>query len=407
MFGNGSPGKDTVINRRGVLTFLTGLLPLFVFAHFGHHLIMALLSPLLPFIRNDLSLSYTQMGGLLSAYNISYGLSQLPAGWVADRLGPRIVLTAGVAGVAFAGLLVGLSPNYIALALFLVILGLMGGGYHPAASPLVSASVEAKNRGKALGIHQLGGTGSFFLTPLIAAGIASALGWRGAFLAISIPAIAFGIMFYILLGRRGYASVVPKKETDASTAKLSEPVDLRRLSAFIIMGIASMVLIYSSLLFVPLYAVDVLGASEEAGAAMLSIAFFGGLWGGLLGGFLSDRFGRIPVIIAVGLVAGPSIYLLNLVSMGFTLYVVLLLMGTAMHVGMPVVESYIISHVSPRRRSTVLGIYYMGSRGGPAITLLLGYLIDTYQFYITLSGVALTMFVVALVSTALLWGKRG
>jgi len=368
---------------------------------------MALLSPLLPFIRNDLSLSYTQVGGLLFAYNISYGLSQLPAGWAADRLGPRIMLTAGVAGVAFAGLLIGLSTNYINLALFLVILGLMGGGYHPAASPLVSASVEAKNRGKALGIHQIGGTGSFFLAPLIAAGIASALGWRGAFLAISIPAIAFGITFYILLGRRGYANIVPKKATDASTAKLSEPVDLRRLSAFIAMGIASMTLIYSSLQFVSLYAVDVLGASEEAGAALLSIAFFGGLWGGPLGGFLSDRFGRIPVIIAVGLVAGPAIYLLNLVSMGFSLYAVLLLMGTAMHVGMPVVESYIISHVSPRRRSTVLGIYYMGSRGGPAITLLLGYLIDTYQFYITLSGVALTMFAVALVSTVLLWGKRG
>ncbi|HET6477867.1 MAG TPA: MFS transporter [Dehalococcoidales bacterium] len=382
-------------------------MPLFVLAHFGHHLIMALLSPLLPFIRNDLSLSYTQVGGLLFAYNISYGLSQLPAGWAADRLGPRIMLTAGVAGVAFAGLLIGLSTNYINLALFLVILGLMGGGYHPAASPLVSASVEAKNRGKALGIHQIGGTGSFFLAPLIAAGIASALGWRGAFLAISIPAIAFGITFYILLGRRGYANIVPKKATDASTAKLSEPVDLRRLSAFIAMGIASMTLIYSSLQFVSLYAVDVLGASEEAGAALLSIAFFGGLWGGPLGGFLSDRFGRIPVIIAVGLVAGPAIYLLNLVSMGFSLYAVLLLMGTAMHVGMPVVESYIISHVSPRRRSTVLGIYYMGSRGGPAITLLLGYLIDTYQFYITLSGVALTMFAVALVSTVLLWGKRG
>ncbi|MQY81244.1 MAG: MFS transporter [Dehalococcoidia bacterium] len=376
-------------------------------AHFGHHLMMALLSPLMPFIRNDFSLSYTQVGGLLFAYNIAYGLSQLPAGWAADRLGPRIMLTVGVAGVAFAGLLIGLSPNYVILALFLVILGLVGGGYHPAASPLVSASVEAKNRGKALGIHQIGGTGSFFLAPLIAAGIASALGWRGAFLTISIPAIAFGIMFHILLGRRGYTTVVPKKATDASTVKLSEPVDLRRLSAFIAMGIASMVLIYSSLMFVPLYAVDVLGASEEAGAALLSIAFFGGLWGGPLGGFLSDRFGRIPVIIAVGLVAGPSIYLLNLVSLGFSLYAVLLLMGTAMHIGMPVVESYIISHVSPRRRSTVLGIYYMGSRGGPAITLLIGYLIDTYQFYITLSGVALAMFVVALVSTALLWGKRG
>ncbi len=389
------------------MAFLTGLLPLFVLAHFGHHLMMALLSPLLPFIRNDFSLSYTQVGGLLFAYNVSYGISQLPAGWAADRLGPRIMLTAGVAGVALAGLLIGLSPNYIVLALFLVILGLMGGGYHPAASPLVSASVKPENRGKALGIHQIGGTGSFFLAPLIAAGLASALGWRGAFLSISIPAIAFGILFYILLGRMGYTGAPKKKATEISVAKPSEPGDLRRLSAFIAIGIASMVLVYSSLQFVPLYAVDILGASEEAGAMLLSVAYFGGIWGGPLGGYLSDRLGRIPVIIAVGLVAGPAIYLLNHVSLGFSFYAVLLLMGTAMHVGMPVVESYIISHVSPQRRSTVLGIYYTGSRGGPAITLLIGYLIDTYQFYITLSGIALTMLAVALVGTVLLWGKRG
>ena len=389
------------------MTFLTGLLPLFVVAHFGHHLMMALLSPLLPFIRNDFSISYTQVGGLLFAYNIAYGISQLPAGWAADRLGPRIMLTVGVAGVAFAGLLIGLSPNYVVLALFLVLLGLMGGGYHPAASPLVSASVKPERRGIALGIHQIGGTGSFFLAPLIAAGIAGALGWRGAFLSISIPAIAFGIVFYVLLGRMGYTGVARKKATDVVESKPSEPGDLRRLSAFIALGIASMVLVYSSLQFIPLYAVDVLGASEELGAITLSIAYAGGLWGGPLGGYLSDRFGRIPVIIAVGLVAAPAIYFLNQASLGIGFYAVLLIMGTAMHVGMPVVESYVISHVSPQKRSTVLGIYYMGSRGGPAITLLIGYLIDTYQFYITFSGVAATLLAVAIVCAAMLWGKRG
>jgi len=368
---------------------------------------MALLSPLLPFIRDDFVLSYTQIGGLLFAYNISYGLSQLPAGWAADRFGPRIMLTAGVVGVALAGLLIGLSPNYVFLLLCLVILGLMGGGYHPAASPLVSASVKPERRGIALGVHQIGGTGSFFLAPLVAAGIAGALGWRGSFLAISIPAIAFGIAFYIILGRRGYKVAAPKKAADASAARPSESGDLRRLVAFIAVGIASMVLVYSTLQFVPLYAVDVLGASKEIGAITLSVAYAGGLWGGPLGGYLSDRLGRIPVIIAVGLVAGPAIYLLNYVSLGFGLYAVLLLMGTAMHVGMPVVESYIISHVSPQKRSTVLGIYYMGSRGGPAITLLIGYLIDTYQFHMTLSWVALVMVAVSLVCAVMLWGKRG
>jgi MFS family permease len=151
----------------------------------------------------------------------------------------------------------------------------------------------------------------------------------------------------------------------------------------------------------------VLGASEQQGAALLSIAYFGGIWGSPLGGHLSDRLGRIPVIIAIGLISGPVIYLLNHVSLGVSLYAVLLLMGTVMHAGAPVVESYIISHVSPQKRSTVLGLYYVVSRGGPAITFLLGYLVDTYNFFITLSGVSIAMLAVAIVGMALLWGKRG
>jgi len=383
------------------------LLPLFVLAHFGHHLVTALLPPLLPFIRRDFSLSYTQAGGLLFAYNIAYGISQLPAGLAVDRFGSRILLTIGVAGVAFAGLLIGLSSNYIVMALLLVVMGLAGGGYHPSASPLVSASVRPEQRGKALGIHQVGGTGSFFLAPLIAAGIASALGWRGTFIAVAIPTLSFGIIFHLLLGKTGYAGTARKKEAAASATEPSEPGDLRRLLAFISIGVASQVLVQSTLQFTPLYVVDVLGATEEQGAALLSIAYFGGIWGGPLGGYLSDRLGRIPVIIAVGLISGPAIYLLNHVSLGVSLYAVLLLMGTAMHAGMPVVESYIISHVSPQKRSRVLGLYYMVSRGGPAITFVLGYLVDTYQFFITLSGVSIAMLAVAIIGTALLWRKRG
>lgn len=367
---------------------------------------MALLSPLLPFIRRDFFLSYTQAGGLVSAYSIAYGISQLPAGLAADRFGSRILLTIGVAGVSFTGLLIGLSPNYIVMALLLVVMGLEGGGYHPSASPLLSVSVKTEYRGRALGIHQIGGTGSFFLAPLIAAGIASALGWRGTFITVAIPTLSLGIVFYLLLGKMGYAGKAYKKGTEASVVKPSEPIDLRRLSAFIAIGVASMVLLQSSLQFTPLYAVDVLGASEEQGAALLSIAYFGGICGGPLGGYLSDRVGKIPVIIAVGFISGPAIYLLNHVSLGVSLYAVLLLIGTTMHAGMPVVESYIISQVSPQKRSTVLGLYYMVSRGGPAIALLLGYLIDTYQFFVTLSGVSIAMLAIAIAGTALLLGKR-
>ena len=277
------------------------MLPLFVLAHFSHHLVTALLIPLLPYIRNDLSLTYTQAGWLVSANSIAYGISQLPAGWLADRIGPRLVLTIGVAGVGAAGLLIGLAPTYVMLALSLVLLGMAGGGYHPSAAPLVAASVEAKNRGRALGLHQIGGGGSFFLAPLIAAGIASAFGWRGTFLALCVPSIAFGIVFYILLGRLGYAKKA-EQSTFTSHAEIApSPRRLRRLVAFVILGTASMVLVYSTISFIPLFIVDHFGGiSNEAAAAILSLVFFGGLWAGPLGGYLSDRLGGVPVLLAGG-----------------------------------------------------------------------------------------------------------
>lgn len=42
-------------------------------------------------IRADLGLSATQFGVLLSAFSLSYGISQLPSGLLLDRFGPRIV----------------------------------------------------------------------------------------------------------------------------------------------------------------------------------------------------------------------------------------------------------------------------------------------------------------------------
>ncbi len=386
---------------------LWGLLPLFVLAHTSHHIVSSMLTPLLPFIRDDFTLSYTQIGVLGSAYNLAYGLSQLPAGWLADRLGPRIMLTIGVAGVACAGLLVGISPNYIFLALFLVLMGIAGGGYHPSASPLVSAAVEPKHRGRALGIHQIGGSISFFVAPLIAAGIAAALGWRGSFLAISIPTLIFGIIFFLLLGRLGYARREKKEAKAGGEEKSSQPGQMRRLVAVILVAAGVMVLLYSAMQFIPLYLVDHFSIGKEAAAAMLALCVSGGLWAGPLGGYLSDRVGKVPVLLATGVIGAPTIFLMNVVPFGWVFSAVLILIGMSQYLGMPVVEAYIISHVSERRRSTVLGIYYLVSRGGPgAISPVIGYLIDHYGFYASFSTVAVVTAAITVVSGLMLWGKR-
>ena len=150
-------------------------------AHFFHHLLPALAIPILPFIRNDFKLNYTQSALVLSTFALAYGIGQLPAGWLADRIGPRILIMVGILGVAVVGVLVGLSQTYIMLLVFLVLMGLLAGGYHPASTPLISASVEPNQRGRALGFHLIGGNLGFAVTPIIAAAIAANWDWRASF----------------------------------------------------------------------------------------------------------------------------------------------------------------------------------------------------------------------------------
>jgi FSR family fosmidomycin resistance protein-like MFS transporter len=399
--------EETVIKKPTGRSVFLVLLPLFVVAHLSHHLVAALITPLLPFIRDSFSMDYTRAGVLVSAFTLAYGVAQLPGGWLADRIGLSRLITMGISGVALCGILVGLSSNYVMLAAVLVLMGIMGGGYHPSASPLISSSVEQKYRGRALGIHQIGGTGSFFLSPLIAVGIANVLGWRGSFISLSIPTLIFGAAFFILLNRWGYGREGGSDKSKTKTKDEGNTGRVRYLIPVIILNTVVQVFIFSSLSFIPFYVVDNFGGSNKAAAALLSLAHSAGLWAGPLGGGLSDRFGKIPIILFTGIIAGPLIYLLNHVSPGWSISIVLLLMGMTQYMGMPVTEAYTISHAPEQRRSTLLGMYYFASRGGPGlIAPLMGYLIDKYSFYTAYTFSGLAVMLIAIVCTIIILGNK-
>jgi AAHS family benzoate transporter-like MFS transporter len=170
-----------------------------------------------------------------------------------------------------------------------------------------------------------------------------------------------------------------------------------------ILAVCVQVFIYSALSFIPLYVVDHFGGSEEVAAALLSIANSAGIWAGPLAGFLSDRLGKTPIVLFTGILAGPLIYLLSHASLGVSISALLLILGMTQYMSMPVTEAFLITYVPKRTRSTMLGIYYFASRGGPGLLApLMGYLIDNHSFRTAYLAAGAGMGLIGVVSTVII-----
>jgi len=386
-----------------VQTFFGSLLPLFVLAHFTHHIVTAIAAPLLPLIRTSFALNYTQSGLLLSAFTISYGLGHLPAGWLSDRISPMIMIFVGIAGVAMAGVFFGLAPTFGLLVVANVLIGLTGSGYHPASSYLISKVTRPEQRGAALGVHVIGGSASYFLAPLLAGGIAVSLGWRGAYVALSIPALLFGVVLVVLLQRAAVQRGVSVQPTKTSSEPRRSPRFWVWFGAFLVLTTTSGALIGSAIGFIPLMFVDSFGMREEAAAGLLALIFSGGLWVAPLAGYLSDRVGRLRLLLSAGVIAIPAVYFLPRISGAPGLYLVLILIGVFIFVRMPVSESFLYSHAPANRRSTLLGVYFLGgSLGGGVLTPVIGWLTDLYGFEQSFSLIALALLVTTVVCGTIL-----
>ncbi len=337
---------------------------------------------------------------------MAYGLSQLPAGWLADHMGRKILLMVGILGVALTGILVGLSPSYVMLMIFLVLMGIMGGGYHPASTPMISNSVEPQKLGRALGIHAIGGSSSFFIAPIVAAGIAAFWGWKMAFIVLSVPTAIFGVVFFILLRRqasRDKLQAAGRRHADAEDF-IPQPGSKRRLAAFLVLTVVGGGMAGAISPFLPLYFTDHLGLSQAAAASIPAISNSAGLWAPVAGGFLSDRIGKTPIILVTYLLGGIFIFLYGVLPWGFGYGALLLFMGIMGYLRMPVSESLIISLTAPKHRSTIYGIYYSSTQQAASLlALLMGFLIDTYGFKTVFNLTSAVVVGITLIASLFLW----
>jgi MFS family permease len=149
-------------------------------------------------IRQEFGLSATAIGALGSAWALTYGIAQLPSGYLLDRIGPKILV--GVTMIVWsmfqaAG---GLAATYIQLMLSRIGLGATEAPCFPSATRAVSDWFDVKDRGTPSGVYTSGAYIGPTLAPPILTAVMLAYDWRVMFIVMGLAGVmASGVWFWI------------------------------------------------------------------------------------------------------------------------------------------------------------------------------------------------------------------
>jgi MFS family permease len=255
-------------------------------------------STIYPEIKDDFKLSNFQIGVISAVPPLSQAVFSIPAGWISDRFGSKKVIAISMSMAALGAIIAGFSVSPWMFVVAAVFFTLTSTFYHPPAHSYSARTSSLKDRAKAMGFLNAGGTFGISLGPL-SVSILLSLGfvWRQVYQFWVIP-IILGIVFILM--------VQTDPKGDRNSNKQDEKVDpdepTSLLTREFILYIASRgVRMFGMSMFAPflsLYLSEVRGWSTVQIGFMLGISGILGLVGSPLGGYIATRFGEKRWVIA-------------------------------------------------------------------------------------------------------------
>ncbi len=304
--------------------------------HSATHWIIGTFYVLLPFIKEDLGLSYAETGGLITLFHASSFVANAGSGLAVDVTGRRVLLqflalVIGAAALAATSVF----ANLFWLYGVIVIVGITNNLWHPAAISYLSNRFPT-SRGYALSVHALGASFGDTLAPLAAGALLVWMGWSSVASTHALPVLAVAAAILVLLGP-GEKSAATKPH--AKINRQDYWLGLKKmLKDRAVLGVAGMAGLRSMtqnglLVFLPLYLANFLNVGPFLlGVGMMAMQA-SGLIAAPIAGVLSDRLGRRLIVLAglggttVVIFVMPSIdqvylFIITVGVLGFVLFAV-------------------------------------------------------------------------------------
>ncbi|KQW36352.1 MFS transporter [Rhizobacter sp. Root404] len=362
-------------------------------AHLISHFSQLLLAPLFPWLKDAFTVSYAELGLLMTIFFVVSCIVQAASGFVVDRFGPRPVLFAGLALLGLAAWGFAASHSYWTLALFAVVAGVGNGVFHPVDYTLLNRKVHPSRLGHAFSVHGITGSLGWALAPAMLVPLTLAYGWRVALFCAG--ALAFVVLAVLWLNRAQLAlDLAPAPKTSA-TGPAEHSFAFMKLPA-VWMCFGFFFFYAAALSGVQLFAPEaarLLHAVPVDWAAMcLTIYMVCSAGGMVAGGFLASDPARCERIIGAGFGAAATIAIV----IGFAdipaaaVPVLFGLMGFGAGIAGPSRDLIVKRASPPNATGRVYGVVYSGLDIGQAIApLVFGTLMDLHHPSLVWLGIAI------------------
>lgn len=372
-----------------------------IFVGFTLFMGMKLPDAFLPIFADELDPTGVLVGFVISAWFFSRIFMEIPSGVLADRVGKRRLLVGGLALSAVGAFVCSLANSIYLLILGRTIWGLGTALFFMSNTAVILDLFKSSMRGRALGTFQgIEFIGSFIGAP-IGGFIVGFIGYTGVFslalvlmlCSLSAASISKDLRKVDTSRREGSQVSVREAVLSLGTWGLAAICISNLLRMLIMMGVMSTVF--------PLYLNYQLGISVEYIGIIMSLRTVGYILSTVTSGYLSDMFGRKPMIISGTLLQVGCMYAYALLPS----FELLLLIGLfdGFGGGMSFTSLIVLlSEIVPAEiRGGAIGMYRtfmdIGGLTGPPVFMLIFTGMGSYITF--LSAIGILVLNIALVTT--------
>ena len=345
------------------------------FAHLLNDLIQAVIPSVYPILKQSYNLSFSQIGLITFAFQLTASLFQPFVGYYTDKY-PKpfsqiygmLFSMAGVVSIAYAN-------NFYWILFSVMLIGTGSSIFHPE-SARISNMASGGRRGLAQSIFQVGGNFGTALGPLLVALIVVPYGQKHLLWFVIAAVIGLAIISKIAFWYRDHLiHRQQKKVTFADFQRLTKSKVKWAIAILLIVIFSKFFYSASLSTYYTFYVIDKFHLSIKQAQFHMFIYLLAYATGTILGGPLGDKIGRKYVIWLSVFGAAPFALLLPYVNLFWT-DVLMIIIGIIISSAFPAILVY-AQELLPRKLGMISGLFYGFAFGMGALgSALLGKLAD-------------------------------